>query len=344
VSSLSVLYTDPPWAVERGVARPERATVERAVLGRRWELRLGTVRGGRYQTSAEALADTARGCAVLVVYRCPVTPELLDAAGGGLRAVVRQGVGVDNLNLPLLTARGLPGYNVADYCVDEVATHTAALALALERQVLPQHRTLTGGTFDIYAGGVPRRLNRRSLGIVGFGRIGRAVARRLGTFYGEVLVHDPYVGPDLPEGYGARPVGTLAELLSRADLVTLHTPLTPETEHLVDAAALAAMRPDAFLVNAARGGLVDPVALGHALQEGRIAGAALDVFAPENPHDEPAWKPVLEHPAVVVSSHRAFLSAEAEQSSRRRVAELVRDLGVGRPAPVGRVRPDAVAS
>jgi phosphoglycerate dehydrogenase-like enzyme len=344
VSTLSVLYTDPPWAVDRGAARSDRATVERTVLGPGWEIRLGPHRDGRYDTSATALAGPARGCAVLVVYRCPATPELLDAAGPGLRAVVRQGVGVDNLNAALLAGRGLPAYNVPDYCVDEVAAHTAALALALERQLLPQHRTLTGGTFDIYAGGVPRRLNRRTLGVVGFGRIGRAVARRLATFYGEVLVHDPYVGPDLPEGYGARAVGTLPELLARSDLVTLHTPLTPETEHLLDGPALAALRPGAFLVNAARGRLVDPVALGRALHDGRLAGAALDVFAPENPHDDPAWKPVLDHPAVVVTCHRAFLSVEAEESSRRRVAELVRDLDTGRPAPVGRVLPGGAAS
>jgi D-3-phosphoglycerate dehydrogenase / 2-oxoglutarate reductase len=279
-----------------------------------------------------------------VVYRAQVSAELLDAAGEGLRVVVRQGVGVDNLNAELLAARGLPGYNVPDYCVDEVATHTSALALALERRLVPQHRTLVGGAFDIYAGGVPFRINRRTLGIVGFGRIGRAVARRLGSFYGRVLVYDPYIGRDLPEGYGATAVATLDELLARADLVTLHCPLTAETDGLLDERALRLMRPTGYLVNAARGRLVDPDALAKALDQGWILGAALDVFAPENPHHDARWHPVLAHPAVVVTSHRAFLSQEAEASSRRRVAELVRAVLDGRTdGLVGRVLPEGVA-
>ncbi|MEV6328816.1 C-terminal binding protein [Streptomyces sp. NPDC051909] len=333
-----VLYTDPAWLVEGGCLDPALATVEREILGPGVELRFGPHQEGRYQLTGPAMSERAAGCDVLVVYRAQVTEELLDAAGPGLRAVVRQGVGVDNLNPALLAERGLPGYNVPDYCVDEVATHTSALALALERRLVPQHQTLVGGTFDIYAGGVPHRTNRRTLGIVGFGRIGRAVARRLGAFYGRVLVHDPYVGRDLAEGYGALAVDSLEELLAQSDLVTLHCPLSPETDGLLDEAALSRMKPGSYLVNAARGRLVDPEGLHRALREGRIAGAGLDVFAPENPHQDPRWHPVLAHPSVVVTSHRAFLSVEAEASSRRRVAELVRAVLDGRTdGLVGRV-------
>ncbi|MFE4822135.1 C-terminal binding protein [Streptomyces sp. NPDC056704] len=339
-----VLYTDPPWLVENGVWSERLATVEREVLGPDVELRFGPYKDGRYQVTGPGMLDRSAGCDVLVVYRTQITEELLDAAGDRLRIVIRQGVGVDNLAAPLLEARGLPGYNVPDYCVDEVATHTSVLALALERQLIPQHRTLTGGTFDIYAGGTPHRTNRRTLGIIGFGRIGRAVARRLGAFYGEVKVYDPYVGRDLAEGYGARAVGTLEELLAQSDLVTLHCPLSPETEGLIDSDALRAMKPGAYLVNAARGKLVDPQSLGKALEEEWIAGAALDVFSPENPHQDPRWKPVLQHPRVVVTSHRAFLSEEAEASSRRRVAELVRAALDGRTeGHVGRVLPQGAA-
>ncbi|MFJ8097944.1 C-terminal binding protein [Streptomyces griseofuscus] len=335
-----VLYTDPPWLVEDGRPDPALATVERDVLGPDVELVFGPHDGTKYLTTDAQMLERAAGIDVLVVYRTQVTEELLDAAGKGLKVVVRQGVGVDNLNAPLLTDRGLPAYNVPDYCVDEVSTHTAALALALERQVVPQHRTLVGGTFDIYAGGTPHRTNRRTLGIVGFGRIGRAVARRLGAFYGRVLVYDPYVGRDLAEGYGALAVDTLEELLAQSDLVTLHCPLTPETESLIDEAALRHMRPGAYLVNAARGRLVDPEGLHRALDGGWIAGAGLDVFSPENPHQDPRWHPVLAHPSVVVTSHRAFLSEEAEASSRRRVAELVRAALEGRThGLVGRVTP-----
>jgi len=333
-----VLYTDPPWLVEGGRCDPARATVEARALGD-VELVFGPYAGGRYALDDPELLVRAKDADVVVVYRCPVTAELLDAAGPALRAVVRQGVGIDNLNAALLAERRLPGYHLPDYCVDEVSTHTTALALALERALVPQHATLVGGTFDIYAGGVPRRTGRRTLGIVGFGRIGRAVARKLGPHYGATLVHDPYLGRDLAEGYGARATDTLADLLGAADLVTLHCPLTGETDRLIDRAALRAMRPDAFLVNAARGRLVDPLALHEALAGGWIAGAGLDVFSPENPHDDPAWQAVLRHPGVVVTSHRAFLSADAEASSRRRVAELVRDLLAGSTRLPGQVTP-----
>lgn len=332
-----VLYTDPPWLVDTESDGSALASVEREILGERVELRFGPRAAGRYLLDGPDLLARADGCDVLVVYRCVVTPPLLEAAGAGLRAVIRQGVGVDNLNLPLLQSRGIPGINVPDYCVDEVAAHTLALALALERRLVPQHQTLTGGRFDIYAGGKPARLSRRTAGIVGFGRVGRAVARKLGVCYRRILVYDPYLGSDLPEGYGAEPVATLAELTARADLVTLHCPLTDETTGMVDEPFLRGMRSGSYLVNCARGRLVDPESLGRALAKGWIAGAGLDVFAPEDPHDDPRWKPVLTHPGAVVTSHRAFLSAEAEASSRRRVAELARDALAGAVPTAGPV-------
>jgi phosphoglycerate dehydrogenase-like enzyme len=331
---VNVLYTDPAWLVSNGELRLAGFDeVERPVLGS-VELSTGPFVDGRFGPPGPA---ALAGVEVLVIYRCQVTAELLDAVGDGLKAVIRQGVGIDNLAVELLAERGIAGYHVPDYCVDEVATHTSALALALERGLIAQHRTLTGGRFDIYAGGVPRRVGVRTLGIVGFGRIGRAVARKLGVQYGRILVFDPYLGRDLPIGYGAQAVDSLDELLAEADLVTLHCPLTAETAGLIGLSELRAMRSDGYLVNAARGQLIQPMALAQALAEDELAGAALDVFAPENPHDDPVWAPVLADPRVLVSCHRAFLSADAERSSRRRVAELVRDLLAGRPSAIGRL-------
>jgi phosphoglycerate dehydrogenase-like enzyme len=225
------------------------------------------------------LLVAAAGAAVIVVYRCQVTPTLLDAAGSRLLGVVRQGVGVDNLDAGLLARHGIPAYNVPDYCVDEVATHTAALALALERRVVPQHPTLAGGRFDIYAGGVPRRVNRRTLGIVGFGRIGQAVARRATGFDMEVLWYDPPIpaGAALP----GRRVDDLDELLAASDFVSLHVNLSDETRHLMNAQTLRRMRPSAVLVNAARGPVIDEAALAEALDEGVLFAAGLDVFERE---------------------------------------------------------------
>jgi phosphoglycerate dehydrogenase-like enzyme len=333
----TVVYTDPAWLVTGG--RLDLAgfeLVERPVLGP-VQLRVGPFAGGRLQPSGPALHTPVAGAEVLVIYRCQVTRELLDAAGAGLRAVIRQGVGTDNLAIELLAERRIAAYHIPDYCVDEVATHTTALALALERGLIVQHRTLAGGRFDIYAGGIPRRVGVRTLGIVGFGRIGRAVARKLGVQYGRILVFDPYLGRDLAIGYGAHAVGSLAELLAESDLVTLHCPLTAETAGMIGIEQLRTMRPDGYLVNAARGQLVQPAALAQALAAGELAGAALDVFSPENPHDDPVWAPVLSDPRVVLTSHRAFLSADAERSSRLRVAELVRDVLAGRPSTIGRL-------
>nr|WP_198151676.1 NAD(P)-dependent oxidoreductase [Kibdelosporangium sp. MJ126-NF4]CEL18023.1 D-3-phosphoglycerate dehydrogenase [Kibdelosporangium sp. MJ126-NF4]CTQ90749.1 D-3-phosphoglycerate dehydrogenase (EC 1.1.1.95) [Kibdelosporangium sp. MJ126-NF4] len=332
-----ILYTDPAWLVHNGKTDPARATVETEILGPDVELVFGPHANGRYAVSSPELLHRAAGADVIVIYRCRVTPELLDAAGPRLRAVIRHGVGIDNLNADLLAERGIKGYNIPDYCVDEVSTHTTMLALALERRLLPQHSGLVGGTFDIYAGGAPRRLRNHTLGIVGFGRIGRAVARKLGVHFGQTLVFDPYIGRDLSDGYGATAVDTLDDLLAAADLVTLHCPLTQETEAIMDRVSLKAMKEGSYLVNAARGKLVDPVALAEALQSGRLAGAGIDVFSPENPHDDPAWWPVLAHPNVVVTSHRAFLSVEAEASSRRRAAELARDVLNGQYSVVGAV-------
>jgi phosphoglycerate dehydrogenase-like enzyme len=318
-----VLYTDPPWALTDGAADLRAATIEDEVFGGRVRLKLGEVAAGRYVTSGPALSEAVSGIAALAVYRCRVTGDLLDAAGPGLRVVARQGVGTDNLDIAALAERGIHAFNVPDYCVDEVATHTIALALGLERRVVAQHTALAGGTFDIYRGGVPRRLRRRCAGIIGFGRIGKAVAQRLKPCYGHVLACDPYLHPDLIEGYGVEPVD-LEELLGRADLVTLHCPLTEETRRVVDRRALSLMKPDAVLVNAARGALVDPEPLYAALTSGRLGGAALDVFSPENPHDDPWFGKIVGLPNVLVTSHRAFLSEEAEASSRRRVAEGIR--------------------
>jgi phosphoglycerate dehydrogenase-like enzyme len=132
-------------------------------------------------------------------------------------------------------------------------------------------------------------------------------------------------------------VDSLAELLAESDLVTLHCPLTEETAGMIGAAELAAMKADAYLVNAARGKLIQPAALAEALAADALAGVALDVFVPENPHDDPVWQPVLADPRVVLTSHRAFLSVDAERSSRRRVAELVRDVLAGTPSTIGRL-------
>lgn len=331
-----VTYVDPPWAFgPGGEIDPSRATYEREVFGGEVELRIGPAVGRCYVQEGEAFAAAVHGADALVVHRCQITPELLETAGGNLKVVGRLGVGFDNLNVELLKARGIVGFSIPDYCVDEVSTHALALLLALERRLIPQHESLAGGRFDIYAGGTPRRLREHVAGVIGFGRIGRVVAARLRLFYDRVLACDPYVEADVMAAYGARKAG-FEELLEGADAVLLHCLLSAETAGMMDAAAFSRMRPGAVLVNTARGALVEPRALHEALVSGRLGGAGLDVFSPEDPHRDEWYGRVVKLPNVVVTSHRAYLSREAEASQRRRTAgSVVETLRTGRPSTPG---------
>ncbi|MFF3223434.1 C-terminal binding protein [Nocardia suismassiliense] len=335
---MRVVYTDPAWALN-DLGQPDlaRADIERAAFGSEIELRLGLF-DGRYLVQGTAFHDHVRGADALVIYRCQVTPELLEAVGPTCRVIARSGVGIDNLNAPLLAGTGIVSFNVPDYCVDEVSTHTLALLLALERKVCTQDRLVKNSQWSIHAGGVPRRVSTCTAGIIGFGRIGRATARKLQAFYQKVIAYDPYVSADLMAGYGVTAAADLAELFSSADAVVIHAALTGETDRLIDAAALAAVRPGALLVNTARGRLVDPAAVLDTLEAGRLGGFASDVFTPEDPNDDPTARKLLTRDDVVVSAHRAFLSMESERSCRRRIAEGVATVLAGGPPPAeGRV-------
>jgi D-3-phosphoglycerate dehydrogenase len=339
MSALRVAYTDPEWAIDpSGSLDAALASVEAEVYGEEIDFDLGVRDGGRFVTAGPDLLDYVDGADALVVYRCEVTPELLRAANGRCKVVARQGVGVDNLNAPLLAEAGVYGFNVPDYCGDEVSTHTVALALALERRICTQDRLVKADRWSIHAGGVPRRTACLTAGIVGFGRIGRATSRKLQPIYGRTIAYDPYVSSDLMAGHGVEKRDDLDELLRESDLVVLHAALTPETQSIVDTRALRAIKPGALLVNTARGKLVDAGAVLDALDDGRLGGFASDVFSPEDPNRDPHARRLLERDDVVVSAHRAFLSKESETSLRRRVAEEVaRILRDGEPPRAGRV-------
>ncbi|HXE46664.1 MAG TPA: NAD(P)-dependent oxidoreductase [Conexibacter sp.] len=335
---MRVAYTDPSWALdENGDVDRSAADIEASVYGDDIAVELGVRADGRFLTEGRALADYVRGADAVVVSRCVVTPELLEAVGPACRVVARQGVGLDNLNADLLRDSGIFGFHVPDYCGDEVSTHTLALLLALERRVCVQDVLVKSGRWRIHGGGMPRRTCTLTAGIVGFGRIGRATSRKLQPIYREVIACDPNVSADLMASYG---VGKckLPELLARADAICVHAELLSETVDLVDAEALRHVRHGALLVNAARGRLVDPVAVRAALEDGALGGFASDVFSPEDPNDSEETRALLQRDDVVVSSHRGFLSVQSEISLRRRVAEGVAHvLRSGEPPPLGRV-------
>ena len=336
---MRVLYTDPAWAIGPG-GRPDpaRATIEAGALGDDVEITLGPHDGGRYLTAGPELARAAAGADAVVVYRCPVTPELIEAAGPGCAVFARQGVGLDNLNVPLLREAGRYGFHVPDYCGEEVSTHALALLLALERGICVQNDLVQADQWSIHGGGVPRRTSGLTAGIVGFGRIGRAVSHKLRPFYGRLLAHDPFVPEDLMASHGVIRAAGLPELLAASDAVLVHAELTPETEWLIGPDAAAHFRPGSLLVNVARGKLVDPAAVTAALDRGVLAGFASDVFSPEDPNRDPVTLDLIKRDNVIVTAHRAFLSAASEASCRRRIAEGVAHvLRTGTPPPAGRV-------
>jgi D-3-phosphoglycerate dehydrogenase / 2-oxoglutarate reductase len=294
---------------------PERAVLE----GHDVELRRLQCR------TPEEVANQAGDPDVLINQYVPITAEVLDALPR-CRLVVRYGVGVDNVDVEAAAGRGVWVANVPDYGRDEVADHTLALALAVLRGVVVLDRSVRDGVWDLEAARPLRRLATLTYGVVGCGAIGSAVARRAAELGMRVL------GYDIAQARSEPPIERvpLEALLEGSDVVSLHAALTPESHHLLGGAALARMRPTAWLVNTARGGLVDAAALLAALDAGELAGAALDVLEREPP-DELGWR-LARHPRVVATPHAAWYSEEAFHTLKTEVArEALRVLEGGRP-------------
>jgi D-3-phosphoglycerate dehydrogenase len=264
------------------------------------------------RTEAEYLARCREADGLLVQYGA-VTRRVFEGLPR-LRVIVRYGVGVDGIDLAAATDHGVPVVNVPDYGTDEVANHAVALLLALARKITRLDRQTRAGGWDVFRVGPVTRLAGRTVGIVGCGRIGAAVARKLSGFDVRLLGCDPYRESFPP---GIQPVA-FDRLLAESDYVTIHCPLTADTRHLFGAEAFARMRPGAVLVNTARGGIVDTAALTQALQEGLLGGAGVDVVEQE-PLD-PA-SPLLRMEQVIVTPHAAWYSEEGRSDLKRRAAE-----------------------
>jgi D-3-phosphoglycerate dehydrogenase len=275
------------------------------------------------RTETDYLERCAEADALLVQYG-DVTRRVFEGLPR-LRVVVRYGVGVDGIDLVAATDQGVPVVNVPDYGTDEVANHAVALLLALARKLARLDRQTRSGGWDVFRVGPVTRLAGQTVGIVGCGRIGSAVARKLGGFDVRLLGSDPHIAT-FPAG--VQPVA-FERLVSESDYVTIHCPLTAETRHLFDAESIGWMRPTAALINTARGGIVDTAALVTALQQGLLAGAGLDVLE-EEPLD-PA-SPLLRMEQVIVTPHAAWYSEEGRSDLKRRAAEeAVRVLRGERP-------------
>ncbi len=254
---------------------------------------------------------------ILIRSATKMTPELIER-GERLRVIGRAGVGVDNVDVPAATKRGIVVANAPQSNVVTAAEHTMALLLALARNIPQAHQSLLEGRWDRskYSG---VELYEKTLGIVGFGRIGQLVAQRARGFGMRVLAFDPFVSAERYRELGVEKAQDSDEIYAQADFITIHLPKTPETEGWLDAEAFAKMRDGVRILNVARGGLIDDDALKAALDSGKVGGAALDVFPAEPMTDYPLFG----YPNVVVTPHLGASTAEATDRAGYQSAEQI---------------------
>jgi D-3-phosphoglycerate dehydrogenase len=270
--------------------------------------------------NAAELREALTDCAGLVVRsETKVTADLMDSAAT-LRVVGRAGVGVDNIDVPAATERGIVVMNAPDGNTITTAEHTVALLIALARRVPQANSSLKSGHWDRKAF-IGVELQGKTLGVVGLGRIGRTVAARARAFGMKIVAFDPFIAPEQARDSEIE-LAPLDELFASADFITIHTPLTAETRDVIGSAAFARMKKGVRIINCARGGLVDESALYDAIKSGIVAGAALDVFVQEPP---PVDHPLLLLDEVIVTPHLGASTAEAQEGVAFTVAEQMRD-------------------
>ena len=315
MASFQVLYTDrgdysQDFDLEHAIYDPAGVEIVDARLNHNaidWEVYT------RHLAQADAV----------ICFRMPVDRRALDAAPK-LKVAVRSGVGYENFDLAAFAERGIPACNVPDYGSEEVALHALSQILALKRGVVFLDKALRAGYWRGWPGAHPMgRLSKQTVGVIGLGRIGSEFARRAKAIFGQVLACDPYIEPEAFGAAGVQPV-SLDELLSRADAVTIHVPLTRRTKHLIGPRELRMMKSNAVLVNTARGMVVDQLALAEALASGVIEGAACDVW-----EHEPATAdhPLFQCANFIGSPHVAGISIEGNIDNRTKQAnEVVRVL------------------
>lgn len=298
-----VLLTDYAW---------KDLDIERSVLAA-GDAELVVAPGG----DEETLAGLAADCDAIMTNWAKV-PQAVIAACSRCRIVARLGIGLDNIDVAYATSRGIAVTNCPDYCLVEVAEHALALLLALSRKVAYYHHATKSGVYDLQAGPTLRRIEGQTLGIVGLGNIGVKLAEKARGLGMRMLATSRSRQRAVD---GVRFV-ELEELLAESDYASLHVPATAETRNLIGAAELSRMKPTAYLINTARGAIVDHAALAEALASGKLAGAALDVQDVEPPD---LSQPPYNDPRVIVTPHAAFVSVESLENLRRRVSQQVVD-------------------
>src|SRR6266850_5055247 len=257
------------------------------------------------EPTSEAIVLAAAGADALLVTYAKITAEMIKQMKR-CRIISRFGIGVDNVDIPAATDAGIVVTKVPDYCIDEVSDHAVALLLALVRKIPFSNALVHAGAWAMSAVVPIHRLRGSVLGLVGFGRIPQLVAPKAKAFGIRVVASDPYVQPDAFTRAGVERVD-FSQLLKVSDYISIHSPLLPETRNLFNAEAFRQMKPTAYLINTARGPIVDAAALAEALDAGHLAGAALDVM----PREPPVGSPLLGRGNVIVTPHTSFYSEES---------------------------------
>ena len=258
--------------------------------------------------SEDEVIDFARGADILmVITQNKITRRILETLTH-CKAIIRHGIGLDSIDLDAATELGVLVVNNTSYCIEEVSDMAMAFILAATRRIPRLDRAFRAGIWDYAMMRRGFRLRECTLGLLGFGRIGRRAAQKAAGFGMRILAYDPYVSPDDAAELGVTLV-SLDTLLAEADFVSIHSPLTPETFHMVGERELRMMKPTAFLINTSRGGIVDTTVLVRALEEKWITGAALD--AHEEPEPVPAHHPIVGLENVILTPHIAWYSEQA---------------------------------
>jgi len=272
----------------------------------------------------ELLAIIGEYEGLMVRSETKVTAKVIEA-GKKLQVIARAGVGIDNIDVEAATQRGIVVVNAPTANTMAAAEHSIALMLAMSRNIPQAHESLKGGAWK-RQNFVGVEVRNKTLGIVGLGNVGSEVARRVQGFQMKVLGYDPYVSPEHARNLRVELV-PLEQIIREADFITLHLPLTPQSKNMIGAKEISIMKPTVRIINCARGGLIDEQALDQALREGKIAGAALDVFAQEPPKDSP----LLKNERVIVTPHLGASTQEAQANVAIDAAEQIVSVLNGQP-------------
>lgn len=285
----------------------------------------------------EAIMLVARDSDAVLVTYAKITADMIGQMTR-CRIIARFGIGVDNVDIPAATKAGVVVTRVPDYCIDEVSDHTMALLLALARKITFANSRAHAGQWEMPAVVPVYRLRGSVLGLVGFGRIPQLVAPKAKAFGLKVISYDPLVSQETMNRVGVEKVD-FSELVSVSDHISIHAPLVPETDHLFNASIFRQMKATAYLINTARGPIVDEQALAQALDQGHLAGAALDVLS----HEPPSASPLFGRENVILTPHMSFYSAESLIDLQRKAAEEVVRVLNGE-APLNPLNPEALQS